>query len=292
MDELDRMFRRLVHNVRAGFPDLLTRPFEVSAVHQQLIPYRLNRGELGIDTAEEYELTVMRLLSGTRGLINGDPDMQSALRTELESPNPDLSLFRAWGTASISIAPTAIRALDNQSPPAVRSPSPSSPSRQAEMAGRATLELPTSGAAPVATMAPPQAPRTTGVGSPSTVPKSVASAAAAVAPKAPAPQVSTVPVAAARTAPSAAAKTVPAAAAKTVPAADPKVVPAATTVPVAVPRVHGTGCRYCGGELPDGRDAHFCPHCGQNLSIKQCPACSTELEVEWQYCITCGRQVE
>lgn len=230
MDELDRMFRRLVHNVRAGFPDLLTRPFEVSALHQHLIPYRLNRRELGIDTAEEYELTVMRLLSGTRGLLNGDPDMQQALRAELESPNPDLSLFRAWGTASISIPATALRALDGQSPAAVRLHDPAAPARQAEMAGRATQELPTSGAAPaVATVATPPAPM-----------------AVAVAPA---------PVAAA-------------------------------------PRVLGTGCRYCGSELPDGRDAHFCPHCGQNLSVKQCPACSTELEVEWQFCITCGRQAE
>jgi hypothetical protein len=67
MDGLDRMFRRLVHNVRAGFPDLLSRPFEISALHQHLVPYRLNRGELAIDSAEEYELTLMRLLSGDRG---------------------------------------------------------------------------------------------------------------------------------------------------------------------------------------------------------------------------------
>jgi hypothetical protein len=101
MDEMDRMFRRLVHNVRAGFPDLLTRSFEVSALYQTLIPYRLNRSELGIDSAEEYELTVMRLLAGGRGLLHGDPDMQAALQAELESPNPDLSIFRAWATASL-----------------------------------------------------------------------------------------------------------------------------------------------------------------------------------------------
>jgi hypothetical protein len=135
MDELDRMFRRLVHNVRAGFPDLLTRPFEVTALHQNLVPYRLNRGELGIDTAEEYELTLMRLLSGARGLLNGDPDMQSALRAELESPNPDLSLFRACGTSSVSIAATAIRARQPVTTRG-RSPSPTC-NRQAEMAGRA-----------------------------------------------------------------------------------------------------------------------------------------------------------
>ena len=270
MDELDRMFRRLVHNIRAGFPDLLTRPFEVSALHQHLVPYRLNRGELGIDTAEEYELTLMRLLSGARGLLNGDPDMQAAVRAELESPNPDLSLFRAWGTASVSVSATAVRALDGQSPPVVRSPSPPSPTRQAEMAGRATVELPTSGAAPVATAAPPQAPRATGPAATSQAPKARAAASVASAPQPKAP----------------------AAAPRPAPVPQPKAAVEAKSVPVAVPRVHGTGCRYCGGELPEGRDAHFCPHCGQNLSVKQCPACSTELDVEWQYCITCGRQVE
>jgi hypothetical protein len=79
------MFRRLVQNIRSGFPDLLTRPFEVSAIHQHLIPYRLNRGELGLDSAEDYELTLLRLLSGAGGMVEGDPDMQAAIRKELEA---------------------------------------------------------------------------------------------------------------------------------------------------------------------------------------------------------------
>ena len=238
MDELDRMFRRLVHNVRAGYPDLLTRSFEVSALYQSLIPYRLNRAELGIDSAEEYELTLTRLLAGTRGLLSGDPDMQAALQAELESPNPDLSVFRTWGTSAISINAAAVRSLDSQSTMAVRHPSPPASTRQAEMAGRATLEVPASAVAPVSAHA------RTGTSNTAT---SVA------------------------TPPSSQSATPPA--------------------PIAA-HAHGAGCRYCGGELPDGREAHFCPHCGQNLSIKQCPACSTELEVEWQFCITCGRQSE
>jgi hypothetical protein len=236
MDELDRMFRRLVHNVRAGFPDLLTRSFEVSALYQTLIPYRLNRAELGLDSAEEYEVTLMRMLAGTRGLLSGDPDMQAALQAELESPNPDLSVFRAWGTSAVSISATAVRSLDSQSPVAVRLPSPPASTRQAEMAGRATLEVPASAAAPLSALARGGGPNAASVATPpSSQPAPVAQVAA---------------------------------------------------------HAHGVGCRYCGGELPDGREAHFCPHCGQNLSIKQCPACSTELEVEWQFCITCGRQVE
>ena len=141
MDELDRMFRRLVHNARARHPELLSRPFEVSAIHQHIIPYRLNRAELGIDSAEEYEVTLMRMLSGARGFLQGDPDMQAALQAELESPNPDLSIFRAWGTASVSISAAAVRALDSQSPAEVRVSQPML-TRQAEMAGRATVVPP------------------------------------------------------------------------------------------------------------------------------------------------------
>ena len=52
------------------------------------------------------------------------------------------------------------------------------------------------------------------------------------------------------------------------------------------------GCRYCGGKLPDSRRVTFCPHCGVNLTVRQCPACSTELAVNWRYCVTCGRGSE
>lgn len=239
MDEMDRMFRRLVHNVRAGFPDLLTRPFEVSSLYQTLIPYRLNRTELGIDSSEEYELTLMRLLAGTRGLLSGDPDMQMALQAELESPNPDLSVFRVWATASVSINANAVRALDSQSTAAIRTPTPAVTTRQAAMAGLPTLEVATSVGPAVSSSEVPGASRT----------------AAPVA-------------------------------------TPPESKPAQSQPVTAISHSHGPGCRYCGGELPDARDAHFCPHCGQNLSVKQCPACSTELEVEWQFCITCGRQVE
>jgi len=50
-------------------------------------------------------------------------------------------------------------------------------------------------------------------------------------------------------------------------------------------------CRYCGGNMPPGRQVTFCPHCGQNMTVTQCPACSAELEVGWKYCPTCGREV-
>ena len=51
----------------------------------------------------------------------------------------------------------------------------------------------------------------------------------------------------------------------------------------------GEQCRYCNGVLPAGRRITFCPHCGQNLTVVNCLACGTELELGWKFCTTCGR---
>jgi predicted amidophosphoribosyltransferase len=64
------------------------------------------------------------------------------------------------------------------------------------------------------------------------------------------------------------------------------------TTPTGVPATGSDGeCRYCGGQLPTGRRTLYCPHCGQNLMVQRCPACGTELELNWRFCITCGRGV-
>jgi hypothetical protein len=70
------------------------------------------------------------------------------------------------------------------------------------------------------------------------------------------------------------------------------------SLPMATPQSQGatsTGsatsascCLYCDAALP-GRDVTFCPHCGTDLTKRQCPACSTELEAHWKFCVTCGR---
>jgi hypothetical protein len=55
------------------------------------------------------------------------------------------------------------------------------------------------------------------------------------------------------------------------------------------PRSSRPGCRYCGQELPEDRQVHFCPSCGQNLLARRCAACSAELEPGWKFCVACGR---
>lgn len=49
-------------------------------------------------------------------------------------------------------------------------------------------------------------------------------------------------------------------------------------------------CPYCGGVLPGNRKLNFCPHCGQPPSGElRCPACGSEVDVGWTYCVGCGR---
>jgi NADH pyrophosphatase NudC (nudix superfamily) len=162
--------------------------------------------------------------------------MQRALRAELESPNPDLTAFRAYATSLVALDPEALRALDTQ--PSMRSPSPvpagstkaattkAATTKQAEVASRATEEV------------------------------SVAASRAAAEASGPARGTRA----------------------------------SSKRAPATLSRPSPAGCRYCGSELPDSRELTFCPHCGQNLSVKQCPACNTELELDWRFCITCGRE--
>lgn len=246
MDELDRLYRRLVHNIRVGFPELLTRPFEVSAIYQQIVPYRTNRRELDLQSNDEYELALCQLLSGARGLLRGDSEMQDAVRRELESPNPDLAAYRVWATSLVALATEPLRDLMLRSTPegartGASAHAAPSPSAQMSIAGRTTeavdtppapgIEAPTPHA-PVAPAAPPEPRR-------------------------------------------------------------PSVSPDSHSMPVSRPTpvraAPGEKCRYCGGALPDDRAVVFCPNCGHNVTVQHCPACNSELEVDWKFCITCGR---
>lgn len=243
MDELDRLYRRLVHNIRVGFPELLTRPFEVSAIYQQIVPYRTNRRELEFDSNDEYELALCQLLSGARGLLRSDDDMQAAVRRELESPNPDLAAYRVWATSLVALATEPLRDLMLRSTPEgarAGASTASSPSAQVAIAGRTTeaVETPAAREAPIRDVPPPSAPPPPDARQPSVSPQSQS-------------------------------------------------MPASRPTPVrATP---GEKCRYCGGYLPEDRGVVFCPSCGHNVTVQHCPACNTELEVDWKFCITCGR---
>lgn len=115
MDELDRLYRLLVEAIRAQQPELLTRPFEVADIYQSIMPYRLHRRALGMETNSDYEMTLLRLLSGERGYVIGDEEMQDALRRELATPNPDPGAFRPFAQSHVALAADALRRLEQGS---------------------------------------------------------------------------------------------------------------------------------------------------------------------------------
>ncbi|MFI5228524.1 MAG: zinc ribbon domain-containing protein [Gemmatimonadales bacterium] len=112
MDNLDRMYRHLVRTIRSRFPQHLTESFTVSELYQTILPYRLHRRELGLDTNEDYEITLTQLLAGTRDYLIVDDQVRDALRKQLSMPNPDPSAYKQFGDANVTLAPHALRSLE------------------------------------------------------------------------------------------------------------------------------------------------------------------------------------
>jgi hypothetical protein len=111
VDDLDRIFHRLVSNIRHRHSEYLTLPFTVQELYETLIPYRHHRRELGIETNQDYEIAMTRLLSGERDYLLTDQSMRDKLRSELDQPNMDPGAFREFATSKVSLAPEALRRI-------------------------------------------------------------------------------------------------------------------------------------------------------------------------------------
>lgn len=226
MDDLERMYRHLVRTIRASFPLLLHEPFEVGQLYQSILPYRLHRKELELDTNQDYELTLLELLTGARGLLVVDDRMRDVLTAERASPNPDPAVLREYASAHVALAPEPLQRVIAE--------------------GRGSGAQPTLGGSPARSSTPARP----------AVPTASAARASGMT-RAPTPAAG----AEVTRRPSRAA-------------------------PVAA---EGDACPYCKGELPAGRANAFCPRCGQDLTVMHCPACGSELERGWKFCVTCGR---
>jgi hypothetical protein len=222
MDDVERMYRHLVHVIRTKFTPMLTQPFEVGELVQTILPYRLHRRELGLQSNTDYERVLLELLAGPRGYLVVDDRMRDTLAAQLAAPNPDPSVIRQFATAHVALAPEWLHLLESQS-------------RASGVQG--TVGTPTPGRLPA---------HRTGSGAFTVTGTPAASVG------------------------------VPAEAA-----------PRRAVKPIAV--AAGEHCTFCNGELPAGRQISFCPHCGQDLTMVHCPACGSELERGWKFCVTCGR---
>ncbi|HXV17996.1 MAG TPA: zinc ribbon domain-containing protein [Gemmatimonadaceae bacterium] len=233
MDDLDRIFHRLVSNIRHRHSEYHTLPFTVQELYETLIPYRHHRRELGIETNQDYEIAMSRLLSGERDYLLADQSMRDKLKAELQSGHGDPGAFREFANAKVSLAPEALRriraltASGTEDGAPAEAAAPAAPAQSVKSPPAVNATFPVSSAAPASVTSPP--------------------------------------VEASKAAPAA----------------------LSSMMNASVPE----GCRFCGGTLPEGRQVVYCPHCGNNLSVSRCPACGSELEKGWKFCVTCGRTV-
>lgn len=102
-DDLDRLFRRVVANLAALDPSRVHGPVDVAELYERLVPYRTHRAALGMDSHEDYEMALLRLLAGERGYAFVEPEAaRTALAAEATGINPDTGLYKEFRTASVT----------------------------------------------------------------------------------------------------------------------------------------------------------------------------------------------
>lgn len=167
-DRLDRIAARLVRVLAARPGHDALAPAAIADLFHVLLPPQATVAELELRSEDEYDLLLMRLLSGERGYVIADSTLQQALATALATADGDRAAYRAYARSVIALAPHALHVLE---------PTPA--------------------------------------------------------------------------------------------------------------------CRCCNGRLPASASAiRYCPHCGEDLAVQRCPACSTVCQIGWRYCVACGRGLD
>jgi hypothetical protein len=99
-----------VRNLAELDPARVHGPVEIAELYQRLIPYRTHRTSLGLDTHEDYEMAVLRLLAGERGYALVEPaEARDALAREVAGVNPDAGFFKQYGNAKVTFDPGHVR---------------------------------------------------------------------------------------------------------------------------------------------------------------------------------------
>jgi hypothetical protein len=290
-------------------------PVTVAEIYQDLVPYRAIRSSVGFQMNADYEHTLLRLLSGEGGYARLEPsEAREELRSELESPNPNVGLFRKFAACDVYVSPG--RQLETDLEPLPEIQPASSPARVSESSSRthapepkpaparaseprARTDVPEPEAAPVKANEPGS--RTDAPEPETAAPNGVA---ADVQPAAdwesedspweePALWASDEPELLLEEEVEAADPVVGAENQPEAVAAEPDSSTGASSMyetkssgtATASP---GQACAFCTSALPAGRMVRFCPHCGQDQALQPCRSCQEPLDSAWKFCIACG----
>jgi hypothetical protein len=268
-DQVERLHGRLVDALRRVRPDPFGSPVTVAEIYQDLVPYRSVRTELGFDMNADYEHTLLRLLAGEDELARLEPtEARAELRSELDSPNPNVGLFRKFAACDVWIARTEATAA----PPAE---SEIAPGESWDPRGLAWEE------------GQDQAPTTPVESAHDTAP----AAEAAASP----PEAGWTEERAETELLLEEAVEVPdePAAAEVDPQPEVERTPMASTPSNRAGQATqeaGGACAYCDASLPAHRAVRFCPFCGADQSTSPCVACGEPIESGWKFCVACGAE--
>lgn len=228
-------------------------PVTVAEIYQELVPYRHVRTALGLELNADYEHTLLRLLAGEADLARLEPDeAREQLARELESPNPNVTLYRKYAACDVWLL---------EPPPTA--PAPSWLEEHLADEGREGVAdeaeaVESDAAGGDAWESPAFAGRTF------TVAEDVAEEDGEIE--------ETLARVLGEDEPGAAT-----------PAAGPP--EAADSAP---PEPRPGYCMFCDSALPRGRAARYCPYCGADQQQRPCRACGEAVEPEWAFCIACG----
>lgn len=159
MDLVDSLYARLREAVDQEPGGAGAAALTVADVYQRFVPYRAVRGELSILELAEYEHALVRLLSGERGYVETDAEVQAELQREISSPNPILGVYRDYAGAPVrlvagpptSAAPRRHRTPDvtEEAPPPLPPRRPARPPTAGTSGVDETSPLPGSGRPPL-----------------------------------------------------------------------------------------------------------------------------------------------
>lgn len=108
-------------------------PVTVAEISDELVPYARVRSELEVDLNADYEHILLQLLAESDRIRLEPEEARQALRRELDSPHPDVGIFRRFPSSRVWVEPPEERpVIGGDAPDAVAAPAEAQQSRDGD----------------------------------------------------------------------------------------------------------------------------------------------------------------
>jgi len=107
VDDLTRFARHLIEQLGVS-SEGVNRAVPVAALRETVLPYRKHRRALGVESVEDYETVLLRLVAGERGYLRTIPaEAAERCRSELAQATPDLAVLDEVAGATVQVTSMA-----------------------------------------------------------------------------------------------------------------------------------------------------------------------------------------